>query len=82
MDQMEAKLREQDRKKRHWKTDDAKDTPDKPGDGYSLDDGHEEMDVESEEEEEAEEEEEIKIRRAGMGARKKRAIDFEEEDEG
>jgi len=79
---MEAKLREHDRKKRHRTTSETKDVSDtleKSGDGVGQDDGDEEMDVESEEEEA--EEEDIKIRRAGMGARKKRAIDFDEAEE-
>jgi RNA polymerase-associated protein LEO1 len=83
LDQMEAKLREQDRegrKKRHRKTSETRDidvsnAPDKLGDGSDQDEGDEEMDVESEEVEE-----EIKVRRVGMGPRKKRAIDFEEEE--
>jgi RNA polymerase-associated protein LEO1 len=80
LDQMEAKLKEQDRegrKKRQRKANETKDvdvseTPDRVGDG----DDDEEMDIESEEMEE-----DIKVRRAGVGPRRKRAIDFEEEEE-
>lgn len=75
LDQMEAKIREQEheeRKKRH--RSDASQRPEKTGDSDEGED--EEMDIESEEEEE-----DIKVRRTGAGTRKKRAIDFEEEDE-
>jgi RNA polymerase-associated protein LEO1 len=84
LDQMEAKLREQDRegrKKRHRMLSEVKDIDvgdvlENPGDNDAQGDSGEEMDVESEEVEE-----EIKVRRVGTGTRKKRAIDFEDEDE-
>ena len=70
LDRMEAKLEAQERKKKHWKS--REEDPDAAGDDDA-------MEVESEEEDP--DEEMVKVRRTGTGARKKRAIDFEEEEE-
>lgn len=71
LDKMEAKLEAQERKKKHRKP--SEEDADAAGDDDA-------MEVESEEEEDPDDEV-IKVRRTGTGARKKRAIDFEDEEE-
>jgi len=87
LDQMEAKIREQDREgrqNRYRKTTESRDVdpsfPEKPDDEDGRDNGDEEMDVESEEVEE-DDDEAIKVRRVGVGARRKRAIDFDDNED-
>ncbi|GJE91156.1 Leo1 domain-containing protein [Phanerochaete sordida] len=73
LDKLEAKIEAEERKRRQQErttgSDAAAGETDKPAAGEA-------MDVESEEDEE-----EWGVRRAGAGSRRKRAIDFDEEDE-
>lgn len=72
LDKMEARLEAQERKKKHRKHSEG-------GIDAAAAADDDAMEVESEEEDPNEEV--IKVRRTGTGARKKRAIDFEEEED-
>ncbi|TDL23684.1 Leo1-domain-containing protein [Rickenella mellea] len=81
LDEMEAKLAAQEEDRRRKRKADAEDAGQRSGLSQDDEDQKDDaMDIESEEDEE-EEAEDFKVRRAGTGSRKKRAVAIDEDDE-